>query len=465
MNINEYINDKYDGAKDWFIKETNSYFHTRRINNVLKIKEYLNGKHKIMEREGIVYKGEVIEPKKILLQYAKTIVEFQVSYLCKNPISLTGDDATVKKMNKVYKRGKFHRMDRNILESIIKFGDAYEYLYFDENGDIKSKLIKCENSYPIYDDFDNYVGFIEHFETDYVSYWNVYYEDRVEKWSNRGGNISLREEPQVNLSGLPIPYRNKHELFDNCGKSELEDIIPIIDMMEDLLSKFADVTHMHCNPIIVISSQVIPNSPISKDATGIGYNLEDGGSLMFAQPKLDVEAFKATFDKLMETLLDLSCTPAVSMNKTDISNLSEVTVQMLFTLADLRASMNEQFLRDGIDHRFDIIRKMLAMKGIVITEDGFDSLGFTCITSKPRNEKEIIENINSMYKEGLISLQTALEKSPLVYDVQRELSRIESEHDKAKAQMQITPPTINQNDTGTGNQKDVQNNSGNVLQK
>lgn len=70
MNLQEYINRYYDGDSNWFAKFTNFtnahvninhnnampyiYSNQERIANILNIKEYLSGKHAILNK-GIVF--------------------------------------------------------------------------------------------------------------------------------------------------------------------------------------------------------------------------------------------------------------------------------------------------------------------------------------------------------------------------------------------------------------------------
>jgi hypothetical protein len=123
----------------------------QRVNKILDIKEYLIGNHKILNRSVEIYNGKEYYPRMIILQYAKTIVNFAIAYLLQNPITLTGNEKVVSHYKQVYKKGKYNKVDFDLLDKVVKYGNGYEYLYFDENKEIKSKLINPEDGYPIYD--------------------------------------------------------------------------------------------------------------------------------------------------------------------------------------------------------------------------------------------------------------------------------------------------------------------------
>ncbi len=120
MDIQEYIKRTHDGDDMWFKKEVSMPYHQERIKDILDKKDYLSGQHAILNRLPENYNGKLYEPRKIVLQYSKTILNFQTSYLLKNPVSLTGDEDTVAELKKVYKKGKYNKIDFDILDNIVK---------------------------------------------------------------------------------------------------------------------------------------------------------------------------------------------------------------------------------------------------------------------------------------------------------------------------------------------------------
>ncbi|MEZ2737805.1 phage portal protein, partial [Aneurinibacillus aneurinilyticus] len=147
----------------------------------------------------------------------------------------------------------------------------------------------------------------------------------------------------------------------------------------------------------------------------------------FEQNQFDYKAFEALYKTLMQALLDVSCTPAISMNRSDVSNLSEVSIRLLFSLAEMKANLNECYMREGIEERHEQIRKMLEYQGITFGDDEFDSLDIVFVYNRPQNEKEIIDNIKTLNDMGAISLQSILEKVPYFNDVMKEMERIKQD--------------------------------------
>ncbi|QUL57354.1 phage portal protein [Paenibacillus tritici] len=414
----------YENENQWFVEEVNTVSNQQRINDVLNIKEYLSGKHNILKKPSYNYNGQVYEPRKIILQYAKTILNFSVGYVMANPITLTGDKNVTDAFKRVYKRGKYNQIDYDILDKMTKYGYVAEYIYLDNDKQIKSKLLDPADCYPVFDHHNEYTALIEHYCVDNVSYYNVYHPDRVEQYTDEGGTIRLIRSYH-SPAGLPVLYHNQCEI-GNLGRSDLLDILPILDNMEDLLSKAVDGYYHHISGIPVLKGQQLKGDGLPKDIIGGGIVLDDNADFFFANNEFDHQAFETLYKTLTSALLDIANVPAVSMSKTDVSNLSEVSIRLLFSLADMKGALNSKFLREGMEQRFDKLRKLLEYKGSTFTDEGFDTLGIVFQFARPSNDKEIVDNLQVLKDIGGMSLESIVERNPYVTDVQGEMERIRS---------------------------------------
>ncbi|AKA71213.1 phage portal protein [Clostridium scatologenes] len=425
QTLEQYIQNKYNSANDWFVNEVNQPWHMNRVSKVLQNRDYLKGVHKILEREDSKWKGEVFNTTKLILQESKTILNFHDTYLLGKKVSLTGSDDIVATFNNVYRKGKYNKIDFDILRKVNRFGDIFEYVYLD-GGVIKSKLINSEDSYPIFsEDTGEYIGFIEYYTMDSnkVSYYNVYYMDHVECYNNENSELQLINEYN-NISGLPIHYKNFNDYDEHCGLSELEDIKPILDQLEDILSKMTDAVYtLSLNPIPVSVGQRIEGT-IPSDACGYSISI-DAGEFKFVNAQMDYSTIKLLLDTLHKKLETIAGIPSVALGNSNVANVSEVSLSMLYSLASVKAMINEQWLREGFETRWEIIRKLLALQGIVFSEDEFIDCEFNY--SRPINNQETLSNIKTQFDMGAISLQTIIEKSYLTNDVTGEMDRIEKE--------------------------------------
>lgn len=428
--LEQYIKEKYDNNNHWFVEYVNEYHNQSKVLEVGKLKEYLNGTHKILKRQPYKYNGKEFHPRKIVLQYAKTLLNFQKAYLLQNPITLTGKEEVVKEYQRVSRKGKYDRINMKVLDKVLKYGECYEYVYV-ENGSIKSKVIGADEGYPLYNEENEMIAFVQFFVNDGISYYTIFTNDTVERYNNKGGHIRMTGR-YANLSGLPIAYLNENEVSDIEGRSELADWISILDNMEDLISKYTDSFYKFMNPIPVAIGQQLKGDGLPTDVIGGGLNLDDGAEFKMVGNQLDYKSFETVYKTLQQALLDVSQTPAVSLNKTDISNLSEVSIKLLFQLANIKAGMNEQYLREGIEKRFEKIRELLKYKGVQFGDSDFETLDIVFQYATPSNDKEIIENLKVLDEMGAISLESLLGHSPYTKDVRMELERLQSEQGNAE---------------------------------
>ncbi|MDM0459549.1 phage portal protein [Clostridium perfringens] len=420
--IDLYVQNVYRNNPLWFTEEVEKPTNSTRIARVWGLKEYLSGKHKVLGRQDIKYQEKEYKVKKLILNNAKSILNFHATYLTGKPISLTGEEDVVKEIESVYKFGGFNETDFKLTSNVCKYGDGFEYIYRD-NGIIKSKIISSEDSYPVFNDAGEYIAFIEHWtNTDSISYWNVYYEDRVEEWTNEGSEIHKIDE-YVNESGLPVHYYFSSDEDSRYGESLLNDIVPILDELEDLLSKMGDSIYtLSLNPLLLTTGQAIEGT-VNKD--GVGYNvaLEVGSNMQYVSASMDYSTIKLYLDTLQNNLNMCAYMPSILGGNGNIANVSEVSLKLLYQLADVYAMITEKAMMKGFRDRFRIIKKMLN-----INESEY--IGVTFNYARPQNASELLENIKKQFDMGAISKRSIIEKSPITVDVDMELDRIEKEGTK-----------------------------------
>jgi len=426
MNLEQYVKVKHKNDEYWFIEEINTVQNQQRLMNVETKKDYLMGDHKIKNLPSFMYNGEVVTPRKIVLQTAKTLLQFHTQFLLKNDVQLTGNEKMIDELSKVNKLGKYNAKNLKILSNLLKFGSCAEYVYVNKKGYIDSKIIPADEGTPIYNHHNDMIAFVQSYVFDGISYYTVYEEDVVKEFDNEGGKIRLISQ-FANLSGLPIHYHTHNEYSEIEGYSVLDDFIGILDNMELLLSKTTDATYTHFQGIPVITGQRLTTGGIPKEIVSGGLVLDDGANFEFKSNDLDIKAFESLYNTLTQSLLDISSTPSVSMNKSDVSNLSEVSIKMLFSLAEVKASENESYMREGLMERYDKVRKLLSYRGVTVSDDEYASLDLLFTYNRPSNESERVKDLKELRAMNAISMESMLEHSPYTTDVTQEMERIKAE--------------------------------------
>lgn len=440
--IKDFFGSKKDGGimsgdKMWFETEIDKIRYADRIRRVKKIDSYLAREHKVLERPDFQFKGHTYETAKIVLQTLKSIVKFHSSFICGEPVSITGDKEFVSALNKIYRKGDYIEADLKIARDLISYADAFEYVYLDEDNKIRSKIIKNTDAYPLYDAEGKYYCFVENWtDSDTrLSYSNVYYPDRVEIYKGRE-LVDTKE----NLTGLPIWYSSLDKTkYDNFGDPFLLDLIPIMDSVENLLSKLDDaVTTLSMNPFGVVSGQRI-KSEIPKDIVGVTLNLEDGGSFNYANATMDKDSIKLELDYLIQQFYAVACVPSSILGQSNVANVSETSITMLYQQT---SNFNRQFITEmtkGFMQRMEYIRKLMEIQGQTVTDEVFDSINFLFNVSKPVDNEANMNNMKLQYDCGAISKQTIIDKSPYTTDTALELQRLQDEAKVSQEIEELTP--------------------------
>lgn len=438
----------------WFEKEIKKIKYTDRISRVNDIDGYLRREHKVLERPNFEFKEKTFETAKIILQTLKSIVKFHVSYICGNPVSITGDKEFVSYLNGIYKKGSYGKVDLEVTKDLITYGDAFEYVYLDENENIKSKVIRNKDSYPLYDTNGTYTNFVECWKDEDTreEHHVVYYPDKVEIFNN-----GVLVDTKVNLTGLPIWYSSMDKSkYDKFGDPVILDLIPLMDAIENLLSKLDDaVTTLSLNPLGIVTGQRIDSS-IPNNIVGTTLNLEDGADFKYASADMDRESIKLELDYIIQQFYAVACVPSSILGQSNVANVSETSITMLYQQTDNVARQYIASLQEGFMTRFAYIRKLMELKNIPITDEVFDSINVVFNVNRPVDNKSDMENMKMQYECGAMSRQTIIDRSPYTTNTALELERIEAE--KAKEQQNNITPVEKTDDDKDTDESNIENN-------
>lgn len=398
--------------------------HQKRIANVLNIKQYFLRLHKVLHRPDFKFKGETYKTAKIVLQTLKSISDFHTSYILGNPISINGDQELVKEFNRIYKKGRFDTIDYKIAQDLDRYGNSFEYDYLD--GDVvKCHLIANESAYPVYSDEENYIAFVEYWQDaeSGIKHYYVYYPDKVQVYQD-----SVLKDEKPNLTGLPIHYAllDKTE-YNFFGDAPMNDLIPVMDKIEKLLSKLDDsITTLSLNPLGVSIGRGIDSS-ISKDMCGATLNYEAGGNFKYASAELDYNSIKLELDNLIQQLYTIACVPSAVIGQSNIANVSEISLKLLFSQSDNRAKKMAKVIKDGFFQRFIYFRKLLALQGKTFSDDNFLDMNITFNFNRPIDTQNMMNELKTQHDMGSISKQTIIDLSPYTTNTALEIDRIKAE--------------------------------------
>ncbi|MHC1746942.1 MAG: phage portal protein [Cellulosilyticaceae bacterium] len=424
QTLENYISNKYMNKPTWFEEEVKTGENLNRISSAIDARNYLTGQHRVLLRQDFKHKNEVYEVAKMILQTAKILVNFHSTYILGKPISLGGSEGMVKAYNQIYRKGRYNKLNFDIVDCMLKYGEVYEYVYYDSTN-IKSKIIHSEDGYPLYaEDTGEYIGFIEYYtsSSNNVSYYNIYYPNRVESYNDEGS--ILHHTGTATSFGLPIIYRNNDNIGSD-GISVLDDIKPILDEYESFINKLSDTIYVQAiNPILMATGAYLDlPSTIDADSTGYAIMMDNGSDMKYVSATLDYNSIKLYIENLLNQLYQIASVPSVLMGNSNVANVSEVSLKLMFQCADNKANSLAYVLLDGFESRHDIMQNILAKKGNNFKEDEYLEVQFSY--SRPVADTDTVNNLSTQYQDGAIDLQTYIENSPLTKNVDMVLKRLD----------------------------------------
>lgn len=430
----------------WYQDEIRKTEHMQRINMVSDIDSYLLREHKVLQRPNFNFKDKEFQTAKIILQTVKTIVNFHSSYTCGNVISFTGDKELVELIERVYRKGQFTKQDYEITTQLLKYGNAWEYIYLQDDK-IKSKVFINDECYPCYDDKGNYYAFIEYWrdKDSGAEYHTIYYPDKVESYVD-----NELVDTHTNLTGLPIHYKSMvPSAYTQFGEPFINDLIPIIDQVENLLSKLDDaVTTLSLNPMGVLTGISTVDEMIDSNMVGACVQLAEG-DFKYATVTMDHANIKQELDSLLMQFYGIACVPASVLGQSNVANVSEVSLSMLFNSTDNVARQNMFALKEGFAVRWEYMRKLLALQGTPIKDELFNTLDCSFNVNRPVDTESAMKEMLWQRNMGAISKQTIIENSKHTPNTALELERIKAE--EAEEMEQVKNAADLQNGSGDDN--------------
>lgn len=413
----------------YFKNQIGSSEHTYRQGNVNTIHKHLLREHKVKQRLLNTYnfKGKVFTPAAIILQGVKSIINFHTAYLVGNPVTITGTPKAVEMLNKYYRNGIYSKVDWQILNDLMTYGNAFEYVFLDENQNIKSKVFRNQDSYPIYDENMKYSYFVEYWKNKQGGdeHFTIYYPTHVDTYFN-----NRLIESKTNYTGLPIHYTVMDRAeYDQFGDSMVLDLIPLMDKIEGLLSKLDDaITNLSLNPIGVITgAKITETDMIDSNVSGAVLNLEEGNSFTYTSAEMDYRCIKYELDQLYQQFNLVAGIPSSILGQNNIANVSENSMSMVYQLTENRGKQNMNSLVEGFRERWERMRILMNLTNNPISDEDFESLNVSFNISKPIDTKQNMENMKMQYEMGALSKRTIMELSPYTTDSAQELQRLEDE--------------------------------------
>jgi SPP1 family phage portal protein len=409
---------------------------------------------------------KIVPVAKLPISFQKKIVSIAVTTLCGNPVEYNAayeegsiEEDLISAIKKTWDDNKLDFHTKRILRHRMAECQCAELWYKDEADEtywadtamenVKLKLrVKIlapslgDSLFPIYNSVGDMIAFVRGIILDDESeQWEVYTADNTYYFQKGKSGFDLIESKPNELKKIPIIYYEQ-------AKPEWDDVQPLIERLESLMSQHADTNDYTGSPIILASGSVKGFS--AKGESGKVLELEDGATASYLEATTAPESIKLEMENLRSLVYDLTNTPDISFDQVKgLGAYSGIALKMIFLAAHMKASEHEETFGEGIQRRLNFIKAAL-----LTIQPKFDQAKALVIKPRftyfvPVNIQEEITTIKSAIDAGLLSNKSAMQLNPLVTDPDAEIDLIDGEAGTSTTDPAITPEVKNPPKPGT----------------
>jgi len=429
-----------------------------------------DGEHKILHRANKTVGEKPIELEdgtisddtrktvltaKIALPLQKGIVRSAVIFSVGGGIILKLDnkedkfEKAFKLMNKTLKDVKIDSFNMKLVERLSVESKVAELWYVSgdkDEGTVNKKVKTCllcsdngDEIYPHYNEFGDMDAFTRKYvmldELDRtIHHIDIYTaEKQYSLIKSLSGNSYTTTEVKNPYGKIPIIFYDQEE-------SEWKDVQIMVDRVETICSKLADMNDYFSAP--TIKSKGIVASPPDKDEIGKWIQIEGEesstgniayGDVDYLVWKNSPETVKFEVELLLKFINSLTSTPDISFDniKNINGSISGVALKTMFLDAILKGKGKQTLvLGEGFNRRVNLLKAILSVTN-TSEKSSLENMEISVIYKSvlPEDIIELIEALStSRPGENLISRETAIQKHPFVEDLENEKDLLDKEN-------------------------------------
>lgn len=258
----------------------------------------------------------------------------------------------------------------------------------------------------------------------------VYYADRIERYSSDGGELMLRSSVPHRFGEVPIvEYRNNEE-----GMGDIESIMSLIDAHDEIIANGLDEDGKFADAILALKNIQMDDETVEKLIRMRVLSMDDDGEASYLT-KPDRYAGREALRKVIEGLIfSMSGIPNLD-DKDAMSTQSGESLKYLYATFEIMVAGDKQSgFTDGLMRRLRLINNFLSWLGR--SRVSMDGVQIKWQRNLPAEGTTLIDNV--IKATGIISRRTQLEqlqKAGLVDSVDREIDRLDGEKEAVEADL------------------------------
>lgn len=353
-------------------KEYNPEFH--KINNQLYRRDKMVNIPDPRNPEATTF--SIVKVARIAVPMQKLIVSRANAFMTAGPVSFKSkpvgakEEALLKYFNKVWKSTKCDFKNSEIGKALLSETEVAEIWYTRRTGtgvedyELKCNIYKPSDGYdliPVFDGTRDLIAFGVGYKTKNeqaveTEHLDVYTDKAIHKYSKgQTGDWTLVAPTTDAPNPVPLVYGKIPVIYYSIHKSVWDDVQPMIERLETLLSNFADTNDYNGSPILFAEGTIKGMS--TKGEAGKIIEAEAGAKLSYVSWDHAPESIKLEIDKLVEFIYTCTQTPNLSFEALKgIGKISGIAFDRMMIDAHLKAKdMHTGAYGEGIQRRCNFI--------------------------------------------------------------------------------------------------------------
>ena len=399
--------------------------HKEYIEAYKELKDFYTGNHAILKQKA---KDKYKPDNRLVVNFAKYIVDTFNGYFIGNPVSLFHEDETVNDYL-AYIDGYNDQSDNNAeLSKICSiYGHGFELLFNDENSEIGITYMTPIDGFVVYDNtIQNKPLFACHYglndDDEEVGYF--YTKEAVYQFATVSGAYTIVEETPNVFGDIPmIEYIENEE-----RQSIFENVKTLINAFNKAISEKANDVEYYADAYLKVLGAEIDEKTLQtlRDTRIINVSGDDTLTVEFmTKPSAD-----GTQENLLERLQKLIFEISMVANISDenFANSSGIALRYKLQSMDNLAKSKERKFQSGMSRRYRLISNYPTSK---IGENEWVNIQYKFTRNVPANLAEEADIAQTL--SGIVSEETQVSVLSIVQNAKEEVQRKNEEMETTDA--------------------------------
>lgn len=361
---------------------------------------------------------------RIVVNFAKYIVDTMNGFFIGNPIKVTTDDTAVSDyVDYIRAYNDQDNSDADLAKSCSIYGKAYEMYFVDEVSELCMTALDPTEAFMIYDDsIRERPLFFVRFYTDHenVERGSISNASHVRYFKSTGGYAWMSEWEPHYFDGVPAA-----EYVENSERQSLfEPVLSMIDAYDKAISEKANDVDYFADAYLKILGAHLEDEDLQDMRDKRIINLEGDAASDVVAEFLDKPDSDTTQEHLIDRLERLIYQISMVANVSDenFGTSSGIALKYkLLAMSNLEKTKERKFI-SAMNRRYQLLFSNPVSK---VAKDAWVDLNYTFTPNIPSNlleESQIAGNLS-----GITSHETQLKSLSIVDNVKDEMKRVESE--------------------------------------